>query len=80
MLNLLDRAGSPEVTRTQTLGRRRSKKTVRFQQTPPGLLTLLHRAASCPWSDDTTFIHRSLSHWAHCGLSVTRGGNFYKFS
>ena len=67
MLNLLERAGRAEVSvsGTQTLGRRRSRKEARVQQSPPGLLTLLQRATSCPWSDDRTFLQRSLSHWAH---------------
>ena len=64
MLSLMDRT-------SQTVGRRGGKKTVRFQrqQSPPGLLTLLHRATSCPWSDDTTFLHRLLNTWAHQGQS-----------
>jgi hypothetical protein len=29
-----------------------------------GLFTLLHRAASCPWSDDQIFLQRLLAHWS----------------
>lgn len=29
----------------------------------PGLLTILHKATNCPWSDDRTFVHRLHSHW-----------------
>ena len=67
MLSLMDRT-------SQAVGRRGGKKTVRFQQqqSPPGLLTLLHRATSCPWSDDTTFVQRLLATWAHHGQSLQK--------
>ena len=71
MVSLMDRTPGWEGsggTRSQTLGRR--GKAVRFQQEEErgaGLLSLLHRATSCPWSDDTTFTHRLLASWAHHG-------------
>ena len=71
MVSLMDRTPGREGsgwTRSQTLGRR--GKAVRFQQEEErgaGLLSLLHRATSCPWSDDTTFTHRLLASWEHHG-------------
>ena len=72
MLSLMDRT-------SQTVGLRGGRKGVRFQkqQSPPGLLSLLHRAASCPWSDDTTFLHRLLNTWAHQGQSPHHFYFFY---
>eukprot|EP00092_Neocalanus_flemingeri_P063998 GFUD01077554.1.p1 GENE.GFUD01077554.1~~GFUD01077554.1.p1 ORF type:complete len:1054 (-),score=370.42 GFUD01077554.1:113-3274(-) len=70
MISLLDRT-NPAVSMTSksswtgtshTLGRRSSKR-VRFTQSPPGLFTLLHKATSCPWSDDQTFVQRLSAHW-----------------
>jgi len=74
MINLIDRTNCLEKSTnkaswsssgTQTLGRRRSSSSrgVRFNQTPPGLFTLLHKATSCPWSDDRTFVHRLFGQW-----------------
>jgi len=67
MISLIDRT-NPAASDTakpcmvQTLGRRNSKR-VRFTQSPPGLFTLLHKATSCPWSDDQTFVQRLVAHW-----------------
>ena len=50
---------------TRTLDRRsHSSKKVRFQNTAPGLFTLLHRAGNCPWSDDQVFLQRLTAHWS----------------
>jgi len=64
MTNLIDRTGpgEPSGSKTGSLGRRASRR-VRFTGWQPGLLALLHRAASCPWSDDSTFVQRLLAHW-----------------
>ena len=64
MTNLIDRTGPGEPPRPKggTLGRRASRR-VRFTGWQPGLLALLHRAACCPWSDDSTFVQRLLAHW-----------------
>ena len=65
MTNLIDRTGPGEVPGSKggTLGRRSASRRVRFTGWQPGLLALLHRAASCPWSDDSTFVQRLLAHW-----------------
>ena len=64
LTNLIDRTGPGEHSgsKTGSLGRRASRR-VRFTGWQPGLLALLHRAASCPWSDDSTFVQRLLAHW-----------------
>ena len=65
MTNLIDRTGPGEGSgsKTGSLGRRATSRRVRFTGWQPGLLALLHRAASCPWSDDSTFVQRLLAHW-----------------
>ena len=63
--------GSWSSSGTQTLGRRRSSsKRVRFNQSAPGLLTILHKATNCVWSDDRTFVHRLHSHWGGKGKTI----------
>jgi len=80
MISLIDRT-NPAISNTSssrsswagashTLGRRSSKR-VRFTQSPPGLLTLLHKATNCPWSDDRVFVQRLSAHWGG-------QGNFFK--
>ncbi|XP_023320885.1 unconventional myosin-XVIIIa [Eurytemora carolleeae] len=65
ILNLLERQEQEIRSKsTSTLGRRGSKR-VRFQNSAPGLFTLLHRAGNCPWSDDEVFLHRLSGHWGH---------------
>lgn len=67
VINVLDRqAPNKAISGSSTLGRRASKR-VRFQNSAPGLFTLLHRAANCPWSDDDVFLQRFLAHWGAAG-------------
>lgn len=78
ILNLLEKQGSRAERRsgTRTLDRRsHGSKKVRFQNTAPGLFTLLHRAGNCPWSDDQVFLQRLTAHWtANAGGATTTPG------
>ena len=48
---------------------------MRFQNSAPGLFTLLHRAGNCPWSDDQVFLQRLTAHWgSSTDVAATSGG------